>query len=130
MTIKEVSIRFGISQDTLRYYERSGMIPPVNRTSGGIRDYTQEDLRWVELAKCMRAAGLSVEALAEYVRLFGQGDATIPQRLELLRKQKQQLLRQRQQIDQTLQRLDFKIERYETVADTGVLSWEKEKEHG
>ena len=57
MTIKEVSEKYGISQDTLRYYERVNVIPKVTRTSGGIRDYQEEDLRWVELAVCMRNAG-------------------------------------------------------------------------
>ncbi|MDE6088270.1 MAG: MerR family transcriptional regulator, partial [Oscillospiraceae bacterium] len=63
MTIKEVSEKYDISQDTLRYYERVGMIPPVNRTASGIRDYQEEDIRWVELAKCMRSAGLPVETM-------------------------------------------------------------------
>ena len=93
MTIKEVSIKYGISQDTLRYYERVGMIPPVNRTAGGIRSYSAEDLRWVELAKCMRSAGLPVEAMIEYVRLFQEGDATIPARLQLLVDQREVLMR-------------------------------------
>lgn len=76
MTIKEVSELYDISQDTLRYYERIGMIPPVTRTPSGIRDYQESDLGWVELAKCMRSAGLPVEALIEYVRLTQEGDAT------------------------------------------------------
>lgn len=84
MTIKEVSKKYEISQDTLRYYERVGMIPPVTRTAGGIRNYTKEDLRWVELAQCMRSAGLPVEAMIEYVRLFQEGDSTISARLQLL----------------------------------------------
>lgn len=54
MTIAEVSKKFDISADTLRYYERIGLLPPVRRTSGGIRDYTQEDCNWVEFIKCMR----------------------------------------------------------------------------
>ena len=58
MTIKEVSEKYGISQDTLRYYERVKVIPAVTRTSGGIRDYQEEDLKWVELAVCMRNAGM------------------------------------------------------------------------
>ena len=60
MTIKQVSERYHISVDTLRYYERVGMIPPVNRTASGIRDYQEGDLKWVELAICMRSAGLPV----------------------------------------------------------------------
>jgi DNA-binding transcriptional MerR regulator len=123
MTIKEVSEQYDISQDTLRYYERVGMIPAVTRTAGGIRDYQAEDLRWVELARCMRSAGLSVEALIEYVRLTQAGDATIPARLQLLREQKEQLQIQRAKIDAALARLDQKIERYQIAEDTGVLSW-------
>ena len=66
MTISEVSKKYGISQDTLRYYERIGVIPPVNRNRSGLRDYTEDDCGWVELAACMRSAGLPLETLAEY----------------------------------------------------------------
>lgn len=129
MTIKEASEKFNITQDTLRYYERVGMIPPVTRTSGGIRNYTEEDLKWVELAKCMRNAGLPVEAMIEYVKLYREGDTTILARLQLLVQQRQVLLEQKKQIEQTLERLNYKIARYEIAAETGVLSWEKEKEN-
>lgn len=123
MTIKEVSEKYDITQDTLRYYERVGMIPPVTRTAGGIRNFTEEDLKWVELAKCMRSAGLPVESMIEYVRLFQQGDETIPARLQLLIDQREALLEQRRQIDATLNRLAYKIERYEEAVQTGVLHW-------
>ena len=128
MTIKEVSEQYEISQDTLRYYERVGMIPPVTRTAGGIRDYGPEDLRWVSLAKCMRSAGLPVEAMIEYVQLFQEGDSTIEARLQLLTDQREVLLMQRKQIDETLERLNYKISRYEKAAQTGVLSWESDNE--
>ena len=128
MTIKEVSEQYEISQDTLRYYERVGLIPPVTRTAGGIRDYGPEDLRWVSLAKCMRSAGLPVEAMIEYVRLFQEGDSTIEARLQLLTDQREVLLMQRKQIDETLERLNYKISRYEKAAQTGVLSWESDNE--
>ena len=98
MTIREVSEKYGVTADTLRYYEKMGMIPPVTRNASGIRDYTEEDLRWVELAKCMRASGLSVEAMVQYVKLFQQGDETIPARLELLLSQKAELLEKREKI--------------------------------
>lgn len=93
MTIREVSEKYELTQDTLRYYERMGMIPPVTRNASGIRDYTEEDLAWVGLAKCMRAAGLPVEAMAEYVRLTQQGDSTIEDRLKLLQGQREELLK-------------------------------------
>lgn len=124
MTIKEVSERFGISQDTLRYYERVGMIPAVTRTSSGIRNYQQDDLSWVELAICMRNAGLPVEAMIEYVRLTQEGDSTIPARLRILEDQREVLLEQKEKIDATLKRLNYKIRRYEIAVETGILSWE------
>lgn len=76
MTIAEVSQKFDISPDTLRYYERIGLIPPVPRTSSGIRDYDEVSCGWISLMKCMRQAGVQIEALIEYVSLFQQGDST------------------------------------------------------
>lgn len=89
MTIKEVSETYDISADTLRYYERIGMIPEVTRTAGGIRDYQESDLGWVELVICMRKAGLPVEALIEYVKLYQEGDETFEARLQLLSEERE-----------------------------------------
>lgn len=113
MTIAEVSKQYGLSADTLRYYERIGLIPNVNRTAGGIRDYTEEDCNWVEFAKCMRSAGLSVEAIVEYVALFQQGDGTSAARRQILMEQREQLLARMTEMQRTLERLNYKIERYE-----------------
>ena len=124
MTIKEVSEKFGISQDTLRYYERVGMIPHVTRTAGGIRNYQVSVIGWVEMALCMRSAGLPSEAMIEYVRLFQEGDETIPARLQLLLDQREALIEQQAQIDSTLKRLNYKISRYERAVETGELTWE------
>lgn len=128
MTIKEVSEKYHISQDTLRYYERMQMIPRVHRTSGGIRDYRAEDLRWVELAICMRSAGLPVEVMIEYLRLFQEGDSTIPARLELLNEQMEALRAQKAQLEATMERLSYKIEHYEEALRTGKLVWDTEKD--
>lgn len=113
MTIAETSKKYNLSADTLRYYERIGLIPKVNRTLGGIRDYTEEDCRWVEFARCMRGAGLSVEALIEYVALFQQGDTTKEMRKQILIEQRDQLSVKVEVMKETLDRLNGKIERYE-----------------
>lgn len=126
MTIKQVSERYGISQDTLRYYEKAGLIPEVTRTAGGIRDYQPEDLGWLELALCMRSAGLPVNVIVEYRKLFQQGDSTIPQRLRLLTDQREELLEMKSQIEQTLERLNYKISVYERAVKTGILSWDED----
>ena len=125
MTIKEVSQKYNISQDTLRYYERIGMIPKVARTARGSRNYQESDLNWVELVICMRSAGLPVEALIEYVELYQQGDQTFGARLELLQEQRRNLEEQQKQLQAAMNKLDYKISRYEVAVKTGKLSWEE-----
>ena len=126
MTIKEVCEKYGISADTLRYYERVGVIPEVNRTKGGIRDYSEEDIRWVENAICMRNAGVPVEMLIDYVRLFREGDGTLQARRDLLTEARQTIQEQMDKLQETAQLLDYKISRYEEALKTGILSWDKQ----
>ena len=125
MTIKEVAEKYDISADTLRYYERVGMIPKVTRRPNGIRDYQESDLGWVELAICMRSAGLPIEVMIEYVKLYKEGDNTIPARLELLPEQMNALKEQKAQIESTVERLAYKISKYEEAMETGVLVWDE-----
>ncbi len=115
MTISEVSEQYGLSADTLRYYERIGLIPPVNRTSGGVRDYLEEDCRWVNFVKCMRSAGLAIEVIIEYVALFQAGESTVEARKDLLIEQRRVLAEKLETIQATIDRLDGKIDRYEEV---------------
>lgn len=121
MKIMEVSEQYKISSDTLRYYERVGLIPPVNRNSGGIRDYNELDLRRVEFIKCMRSAGLPIEVLIEYVGLVQRGDKTIEARKDILKEQRELLIARMQEMQKTLDLLDHKIEVYENT----VLKKEK-----
>ena len=115
MKIMEVSEQYGISADTLRYYERIGLILPVNRNESGIRDYNELDLRRVEFIKCMRSAGLPVEVLIEYVGLVQRGDRTIETRKEILKEQRGQLAARMKEMQKTLDILDHKIEVYENA---------------
>jgi DNA-binding transcriptional MerR regulator len=113
MTIAEVSKKYDLTADTLRYYERIGLLPSVNRNSSGNRDYTEEDCRWVHFIKCMRSAGLSIEILIEYVSLFQQGKETIEARKELLVDQRKQIAEKIEELQNTLSYLDNKIDGYE-----------------
>ncbi len=115
MTITQVSEMFGISQDTLRYYERIGLIPSINRSKGGKRDYTEEDCKWIEFIKCMRNAGLSIDVLINYVTLFKRGDETIEARKEILIEQRKNLMEKFNEIKSTLEHLDMKIEKYKEL---------------
>jgi DNA-binding transcriptional MerR regulator len=122
MKIAQVSERYSISSDTLRYYERIGLIPPVNRDKSGIRDYRDLDVRRVEFIKCMRSAGLPIEVLIKYVSLVQQGDQTIEARKEILIEQRDQLAAKMQAMQKTLDLLNHKISVYENA----VLKKEKE----
>jgi MerR family transcriptional regulator, aldehyde-responsive regulator len=122
MKIAEVSEQYGLSTDTLRYYERVGLIPTVNRNGSGIRDYNELDLRRVEFIKCMRSAGLPVEVLIDYVALVQQGDKTIEARKEILKEQRELLVSRMKEMQKTLDILDHKIGVYEKA----VLKKEKQ----
>jgi DNA-binding transcriptional MerR regulator len=113
MTIAEVAKQYGLTADTLRYYERVGLLPNVRRSSGGIRDYSEEDCRWVEYIKCMRSAGISVETLIEYVKLYHQGAETIPERKKLLLKQREQIVARINELNDILAKLNWKLDGYE-----------------
>ena len=115
MTISEVSKKYDITADTLRYYERVGLIPPVPRTKSGLRDYDESSCYWVNFIKCMRSAGLQIEALIEYVKLFQMGDETIEARKQLLIEQKELLEEKQREIASTLDRLNYKIENYDRI---------------
>lgn len=119
-----MSEKYDIPSETLRYYERVGVIPPVTRTAGGIRDYSDTDIQWVENAKCMRAAGLPIEVIIEYLRLFREGDSTIKARLDLLSEQREILLKQYKQLEETINRLNYKISKYQEALQTGKLNWD------
>ncbi len=113
MKIGEVSRKYGISTDTLRYYEKVGLIPFVNRNESGIRDYTEADIKRIEFIKCMRNAGLPIEALTKYMNLVIQGDKTIEARKEILQDQRDLLAAHIQDMQKTLDLLDYKISVYE-----------------
>lgn len=113
MTIAKVAEKYGLTADTLRYYERIGLLPNVTRTPGGIRDYSEEDCRWVEYIKCMRSAGISVETLIEYVKLFHQGTETIAARKKLLLEQREQIVARINELNDVLIKLNWKLDNYE-----------------
>ena len=114
MTIGEVSEKYDLTTDTLRYYERIGLIPPVPRKKNGIRDYDEESCAWVSFIKCMRSAGVQIEALIEYVSLMQVGTG-LERRKNILIEQRARLRKQQDQLRTTIERLDYKIEHYEEL---------------
>ncbi len=116
MTISEISQKYNLSPDTLRYYERIGLISNVPRSQSGIRNYDERTCKRIEFVKCMRSAGVEIEALIEYMKLLDQGKSTVSARKELLEEQKEKLLEKQKDINTTIDRLTYKIKMYDEIA--------------
>lgn len=112
MKIADVAKKFDLSTDTLRYYERVGLLPNVQRARNGFRDYSESDCEWIYFIKCMRASGISIEALSKYIHLFFQGDATVKERRDILLQERKKLIQRLEEMKNTLDKLDHKIETY------------------
>lgn len=113
MLISEVAEKYNMTQDSLRYYERVGMIPPVPRRPNGIRDYDDYSCGWVEFIHCMRGAGVPVETLIEYVALYLQGEETSPVRKQLLEVELKNMDERIAAMQAMRSRLACKVEHYD-----------------
>lgn len=111
MNISQVAENFDLTPATLRYYEKIGLIPDIQRKNG-VRNYNEQDLDWIEFIKCMRSAGLSIESLIDYTRLYHEGPQTADERMEILIKERELLFERYQELKDTLERLDEKIDKY------------------
>ena len=128
MTIKEVSEKYDISADTIRYYERIGLLPPIPRKSNGIRDFDEVSCNWIEFVKCMRSAGVEIEALIDYIKLFYQ-EGTAEARKEILKEQRDRLQKKIDVMNLVIERLNKKVDRYEEIiipAEKKLLNKERE----
>lgn len=114
MTIKEVSTKYNISEDTLRYYEKVGLIPKVARQNG-IRNYDANSCGWVSFIKCMRSAGLPIEVLERYVSMYKEGSKTLESRKNILIEERAKLITKKEELDETISKLDYKIAHYEEI---------------
>lgn len=112
MNIKSASDLLGISADTIRYYERVGLVPPITRTATGIRDFQYQYIEALEFIKCFRSAGVSVDSLVDYMSLYQKGDETREERLGILEGEKQKLEERLSQLQTALNRLNLKIKLY------------------
>ena len=113
MTIKEVSEKLDLSNDTLRYYEKVGLVGPVRKNKSGIRDYTNEDVNRLEFVKCMRSAEIPIDVLKKYMDLYDKGDSTKDERRKLLDNQRVILEEKIKKMEVAHERLIFKLKMYQ-----------------
>ena len=108
-SIQDVSGRTGLSPHTLRYYEKEGLLSPVNRTPGGFRQYTDEDLEALGLICCLKNTGMSLQEITRFVRLTRQGDETLRERVELLREHRESVIQRMNEMQKYLDKVTWKL---------------------
>ena len=113
MVISEVAKEIELTADTLRYYEKEGLIGPIAKEKSGIRNYTEEDLQRIKFVKCMREAGMEVKYLKRYIQLLDKGDETIQERRNILLEQRKIIERKLNATKEAYDRINYKIELYD-----------------
>lgn len=115
MTIREIAAKTNMSTDTLRYYERIGLLPPVPRNAAGIRNYDEYFVNFINFIKKLKASGMSLEHIIDYIRLAEMGDATIQERKKLLAEARETLLDKINSLQLVAELADYKLRNYENL---------------
>ena len=118
-TIGDVSEKTGLPAPTLRYYDKEGLLPFVNRGNGGIRKFQETDLEWLRVIECLKASGLQIKDIKRYIDLALQGDATLEERRRIFYAQKENVEREIRLLQKTLDMLKFKCWFYDTATELG-----------
>ena len=122
LQISEIAKGFVLTTDTLRYYEREGLIGPITKGKNGIRNYTEEDIKRIQFVKCMRSAGLEINFLKRYIQLFEGGDKTVKERREILVEQRKILKEKLDAMQEAYNRLNYKIDLYDkNILDKNLM---------
>lgn len=108
-TIRDVSEKTGLSAHTLRYYEKEGLITGVERSRGGFRQYTDEDLEALGLIQCLKNTGMSLQEIAQFIRLTHQGESTLKERVELLREHRENVAERLAEMQTYLEKVTWKL---------------------
>jgi len=119
-TIGEMSKKLGIPASTLRYYEKEQLLPCVERTTGGIRMFKENDLEFLRIIHCLKKAGLSISGIREFIGLLKQGDSSIDARLAFFQREKESVLHQIEELKKTLAVLEFKCWFYTQAKKEGT----------
>ncbi len=119
-TVGEMAKLLDVPASTLRYYDKEGLLPFVERTSGGIRVFHESDFEWLQIITCMKKSGMSITDIRRYIELTLQGNSTIDARYEMFKHQKEVLEEQIAEMNQTLKTLEYKCWFYETAKEAGT----------
>lgn len=119
-TVGEMAKLLGVPASTLRYYDQEGLLPFVERSSGGMRMFHDSDYEWLQIIECLKKTGMPLKDIREFIRMAMQGDETIEARLAMMIKQREAVQKKLEELQQTLETLDFKCWYYETAKKAGT----------
>ena len=129
-TVGEMAKLLEVPPSTLRYYDKEGLLPFVERSSGGIRMFQETDFEWLQIISCMKKAGMSIRDIRQYIELTMQGDDTIDLRLQMFRRQRDALKAQITEMERTLETVEYKCWFYETARAAGTVDAPKDMPDG
>jgi DNA-binding transcriptional MerR regulator len=121
LTIQEAADVTGLTAHTLRYYERIGLIHPIEREQNTRRLYTADDIGWIDFLTRLRATGMSIRDMQQYAELQRQGDETLPERLEMLKRLRDQVEGHLRELHEHLKLVNYKIEIYGQIVEEQKL---------
>ncbi|MFT4105576.1 MAG: MerR family transcriptional regulator [Lacrimispora sp.] len=121
-TITQAAERCNVKPHTLRFYEKEGLLPFVERTPGGIRSFKESDLAWLEIVNCLKETGLPIKEIKEFIDLFMQGDATLKQRQALIKRHRDDVKKQIKALRNNLKIIEDKVLYYEEAVNAGTES--------
>lgn len=124
-TVGEMAKKFNVAPSTLRYYDKEGLLPFVERSSGGIRMFKDSDFEWLSIIECLKKTGMPIKEIKHFIDWCIEGDSTINQRLALINRQREAMLQQLKQVQDTLDMLDYKRWYYETAKAAGTCDVHK-----
>ena len=125
-TVGEMAKLLEVPSSTLRYYDKEGLLPFVERSSGGIRMFQETDFEWLQIISCMKKAGMSIRDIRQYIELAMQGDDTIDLRLQMFHRQRDALRAQIAEMERTLETVEYKCWFYETAQAVGTVNVPKD----
>lgn len=121
-TVGQMAKKMGVAPSALRYYDKEGLLPFVERSDGGIRVFTDQDWQWLSIIECLKQTGLPIKEIKTFIDWCMEGDATIEARLELMQRQREAVREQIDQMRDTLALLDYKCWYYETAKKAGTCA--------
>lgn len=121
-TVGEMAKKLGVAPSTLRYYDKEGLMPFLERSGGGIRMFKDEDFGWLNIIECLKKTGMPIKDIKTFIDWCMEGDSTISRRYELIKKQREAVLAQMEQLQKTLDTLEYKCWYYETAKAAGTTA--------